>query len=130
MNLESDECGEPYAQMNSKKDMVWPISLCMDPVLVYAFCCSFQKHGVDDCTVPLNIECVVLMVFTYWHWQGGAEEAVSAVEVGDMPEVEVMSTMVATGVGQTVTRACSSPREGHPWEPCSKELIWCSKEQA
>jgi len=35
--------------------------------------------------------------------EGGAEEAVSAVEVGDMPEVEVMSTMVATGVGQTVT---------------------------
>ena len=69
---------------------------------MYAFCCSFQKHGVDDCTVPLNIERVVLMVFTYWHWQGGAEEAVSAVEVGDMPEVEVMSTMVATGGGRMV----------------------------
>jgi hypothetical protein len=42
--------------------------------------------------------------------QGGEEEAALAVEVGDMQEAEVTSTMVATVGGRTVTGAFLTKR--------------------
>lgn len=73
---------------------------------------------------------VVLKAFTYWHLQGGEEEAVLAVvEVGDMREAEVMSTMVATAGGLTVTGVFLTKR-GASWEAMPKGTDLMQLEQA
>lgn len=73
------------------------------------FPCGNMVNHLNVGTIPLK-HVAVLMIFILTFLQGGEEEAALAVEVGDMQEAEVTSTMVATVGGRTVTGAFLTKR--------------------